>query len=58
MRKRRKLRPKAIRERQRKRTAEWRKRYYAKGLTYVKKGGHWGWAKRKGRKPSRIHPEE
>jgi len=54
--KRRTPRPKSIREWQRKRCLEWRRRYYPMGLTYKKVDGHWGWAKKTGNtKPARIH---
>jgi hypothetical protein len=53
-----KLSAEAKREKRRKYVREWRQRYYDRGYTYVKRNGKWGWAKKKGRKPARIHPED
>jgi hypothetical protein len=57
MKRKKQLRPKTVRDWQRKRTVEWRRRYYAQGYTYKKLDGHWGWIKRK-RGPSRIHSND
>ena len=44
------------REYQRKRSTEWRQKWYALGYTYKKMDGHWGWVKRKPRPiRARIH---
>jgi hypothetical protein len=50
---RKKPRPKAVRDWQRKRTREWRQGFYALGYTYKKISGHWGWIKKKPR-PVRL----
>jgi len=44
---------------QRKRSREWRQRFYAVGLTYKKIGGKWGWTKKQP-KPlrTRIHSSD
>jgi hypothetical protein len=44
------------REYQRKRSKEWRQRFYALGYTYKRIDGHWGWQKKKPRlMRARIH---
>lgn len=54
--KKKKTRPKAVRDWQRKRTKEWRDRWYAQGYTYKKINGHWGWVKKRPRRiRARIH---
>ena len=60
MRKKKAFRPKAVREWQRKRTREWREKWYAEGYTYKKINGHWGWVKKKSHlgQRARIHSKD
>jgi hypothetical protein len=46
------------REKQRERITEWRRKWYVHGFTYREIGGKWGWARKKGRKPAKIHHEQ
>jgi hypothetical protein len=53
------LRPSAVREWQRRRSKEWRGRFYAQGYTYRKIDGHWGWVKKKPRQiRARVHSND
>lgn len=53
-------RPKAVRDWQKKRTQEWRRKWYAQGYTYKKINGHWGWVKKKSRigQRARVHSND
>jgi len=54
------LRPKSVREWQRKRSRDWRQKWYALGYTYKRIDGHWGWVKRKSQlgQRARIHSND